>query len=168
MSRIKAVVFDVDGVLTNGQVSYDSEGREIKSFNIKDGQLIKYLKNKGLRFGCITGRESSMVTRRITELDVDFLAQGRHSKKASFLAFLEKFGLSARDVAYIGDDLIDASVLATCGVAICPADAPPYIKEMCNLVTQAKGGEGVLREVLDILIAQKEWQNEMLDYFKRH
>ena len=95
-SKIKAIVFDVDGVLTDGKLAYTSDGNEAKTFNIKDGQLIKYLTTKGIYFGCITGRQSPMVERRMQELGVSFLKQGKISKKNSFLDFLETYHLKKK------------------------------------------------------------------------
>jgi 3-deoxy-D-manno-octulosonate 8-phosphate phosphatase (KDO 8-P phosphatase) len=154
-SLIKAIFFDVDGVLTDGRINYDDSGREIKSFNVKDGLIISHLKKAGIVTGAISGRESSAVTRRCAELKVDFCHQGIVDKAAAFEKLLKHYKLKTKDVAFIGDDINDLSVFRLTGFSICPADTFDYIKEQVDLVTYAKGGGGVLREVADLVLASQ-------------
>jgi 3-deoxy-D-manno-octulosonate 8-phosphate phosphatase (KDO 8-P phosphatase) len=154
-SLIKAIFFDVDGVLTDGRINYDDSGREIKSFNVKDGLIISHLKKAGIFTGAISGRESSAVTRRCAELKVDFCHQGIVDKAAAFEKLLKHYKLKTKDVAFIGDDINDLSVFRLTGFSICPADTFDYIKEQVDLVTYAKGGGGVLREVADLVLASQ-------------
>lgn len=152
---IRAIFFDVDGVLTDGKIIYDDAGRELKQFNVKDGQIISHLKKAEIIVGAISGRESSTVAKRASELKLDFCHQGILDKLAAFNKLIEYHKLKRKEVCYIGDDINDISVLAACGLSVCPSDAPVYIREEVELVTGARGGEGVLREVADFMLAAK-------------
>lgn len=154
-SVIKAVFFDVDGVLTDGRIIYDDTGREIKSFNVKDGLIISYLKKAGIIMGAISGRESAAVTRRCAELKVDFCHQGIIDKAMVFEKLIKHYKLKSKQVAFIGDDINDLPVFRLAGFSICPADTFDYLKEQVDLVTYAKGGAGVLREVGDLVLTAK-------------
>ena len=161
-SQIKALFCDVDGVLTDGRIIYDDTGRELKHFNVKDGQIISYLKKAGIVVGVISGRESEAVTKRCAELKMDFCHQGIVNKKSTFEKLTKFHKLKKRDVAYIGDDLNDLEILAACGLSACPADAPIYIKNRMDVVTLAKGGKGVLREVADLILESKGGLSKIL------
>lgn len=152
---IKAIFFDVDGVLTDGKIIYDDSGRELKHFNVKDGQIVGHLKKAGIIVGAISGRDSSAVSKRCNELKLDFCHQGILDKGEVFKKLVEFHKLKRKDVAYIGDDINDLGVMQLCGLAVCPFDAPAYIKKMVDFSTKAKGGEGVLREVADLVLAAK-------------
>ncbi|MEX1241735.1 MAG: HAD-IIIA family hydrolase [Cyclobacteriaceae bacterium] len=154
-SHIKAIFFDVDGVLTNGKIIYDENGKEIKTFHVKDGLIISYLKKAGILTGGISGRESAAVTKRFAELKIDFCHQGIVDKAMVFEKLMGHYKLKSREVAFIGDDLNDLPVFRLAGFAVCPADTYDYIKEKVDLVTEAKGGEGVLREVADFVLEAK-------------
>jgi 3-deoxy-D-manno-octulosonate 8-phosphate phosphatase (KDO 8-P phosphatase) len=154
-SVIKAVFFDVDGVLTDGRIIYDDTGREIKSFNVKDGLIISYLKKAGIIMGAISGRESAAVTRRCAELKVDFCHQGIIDKAMVYEKLIKHYKLKSKQVAFIGDDINDLPVFRLAGFSICPADTFDYLKEQVDLVTYAKGGAGVLREVGDLVLTAK-------------
>jgi 3-deoxy-D-manno-octulosonate 8-phosphate phosphatase (KDO 8-P phosphatase) len=154
-SLVTAIFFDVDGVLTDGRIIYDDSGREIKSFSVKDGLIISYLKKAGIITGAISGRDSPAVTRRCAELKIDFCHQGIIDKAGTFEKLLKHYKLKNKQVAYIGDDINDLPVLRLAGFSVCPADTYDYIKEQVDLVTYAKGGGGVLREVADLVLASK-------------
>ena len=154
-SLVKAIFFDVDGVLTDGKITYDDGGREIKNFNVKDGLIVGYLKKAGIITGAISGRESSAVTRRCAELKVDFCHQGIIDKAAAFEKLVKHYKLKHKEVAFIGDDINDLPIFRLAGFSACPADTFDYIKEQVNLVTYAKGGAGVFREVADLVLASK-------------
>ncbi len=154
-SLIKAIFFDVDGVLTDGKIIYDDNGKEIKTFHVRDGLIISYLKKAGILTGAISGRESAAVTKRLAELKIDFCHQGIVDKAMVFEKLMAHYKLKTKEVAFIGDDLNDLPVFKLAGMAICPADTYDYIKERADLVTQAKGGEGVLREVADLVLTAK-------------
>lgn len=154
-SFIKAVFFDVDGVLTDGRIIYDDAGREIKSFNVKDGLIISYLKKAGIITGAISGRESPAVTRRCAELKIDFCHQGIIDKGMVFEKLMKHYKLKTKEVAFIGDDINDLPAFRMAGLSVCPSDTFDYLKEQVDLVTYAKGGCGVLREVGDLVLTAK-------------
>lgn len=152
---IKAIFCDVDGVLTDGKITYDSEGRELKSFNVKDGQIIKHLKKEGIIVGIISGRETKSVNQRAAELKLDFCHQGIIDKLSTFEKLLKHYKLKAKEVAFIGDDINDLEVLRKAGLSVCPTDTFDYVKAEVDLVTFTKGGKGVLRELADLILASK-------------
>lgn len=154
-SLVKAIFFDVDGVLTDGRITYDDSGREIKSFNVKDGLIVSHLKKAGIIMGAISGRESAAVTRRCAELKVDFCHQGIVDKGLVFEKLVKHYKLKSKEVAFIGDDINDLPAFRQAGFTICPADTFDYLKEQVDLVTYAKGGAGVLREVGDLVLTAK-------------
>ena len=154
-AQIKAIFFDVDGVLTDGRIIYDETGKEIKNFNVKDGYIISHLKKAGILVGIITGRDSKVVNNRAAELKLDFCHQGIMDKLAVFEKLVAFHKLKKKHVAYIGDDINDLGVLRACGLSACPADALDYMKKEADIVTQSKGGEGVVREVADLVLAAK-------------
>ncbi|HEY9487897.1 MAG TPA: HAD-IIIA family hydrolase [Chryseosolibacter sp.] len=151
-SLIKAIFFDVDGVLTDGKIIYDDTGKEIKTFHVRDGLIISYLKKAGILTGAISGRESAAVSKRFAELKIDFCHQGIVDKAMVFEKIVAHYKLKSKEVAFIGDDLNDLPVLRLAGFAVCPTDTYDYIKKRVDLVTHAKGGEGVLREVADLVL----------------
>ncbi len=152
---VKAIFFDVDGVLTDGKIIYDSDGRETKQFNVKDGQIIGHLKKAGIIVGAISGRDSASVTKRCAELKLNFCHQGILNKGEVFKKLTAFHKLKKKEVVYIGDDINDLAPLKLSGLAVCPADAPTYLKSMVDFSTKAKGGDGVLREVADLVLAAK-------------
>jgi 3-deoxy-D-manno-octulosonate 8-phosphate phosphatase (KDO 8-P phosphatase) len=154
-AQVKAIFFDVDGVLTDGKIIYDDTGRESKQFNVKDGYIISHLKKAGILVGIITGRESKVVSNRAAELKLDFCHQGIMDKYAVYEKIIEFHKLKKKEVAYIGDDINDLKVLKDCGLSACPADALEYVKTNVDVVTLAKGGRGVAREVCDLILAAR-------------
>lgn len=161
-SKIKLLIFDVDGVLTDGKIIYTEYGDEIKAFNVKDGQIIRFLKESGIKVGVITGRTSKLVKKRCTELNLDFFYQGIKDKWSVIEQELEH--ISSEEVSYIGDDIIDLKAIVKCGLGVAPFDGVEYVKAQADLVTAAKGGEGVVREVADLILAS---QNKMDDIIKQ-
>jgi 3-deoxy-D-manno-octulosonate 8-phosphate phosphatase (KDO 8-P phosphatase) len=154
-SLIKAIFFDVDGVLTDGKIIYDDQGREIKAFDVRDGLIIGYLKKAGIITGGISGRESSAVARRFAELKIDFCHQAIVDKAMVFEKLITHYNLKPKHVAFIGDDLNDLPVLRLAGLAACPADALEYIRDRVDIVTRVRSGAGVLREVADLVLAAR-------------
>jgi 3-deoxy-D-manno-octulosonate 8-phosphate phosphatase (KDO 8-P phosphatase) len=152
-SRIKALFLDVDGVLTDGAITYDETGKEIKRFNVKDGYIISHLKKAGILVGIISGRESATVTKRAQELKLDFCHQGIIDKYATFEKIITFHKLKSKDVAFIGDDIIDLKVMRSCGLSACPSDALDYVQTRVDVVTKATGGNGAVREVADLVLA---------------
>jgi 3-deoxy-D-manno-octulosonate 8-phosphate phosphatase (KDO 8-P phosphatase) len=155
MKRIRAVITDVDGVLTDGRISYTSTGDEIKTFNVKDGQICPILKKNGFSIGIITGRFSDMVERRAIELGFDIIEQGCKDKAGAIKSFAIQLELSLDEIAYIGDDINDLPALRLAGLSATPHDAPDYIAEQVHLRLESDGGRGAFRELGDrILQAQ--------------
>ncbi len=161
-SAIKAIFFDVDGVLTDGRIIYDNTGNETKQFNVKDGYIISHLKKAGIIVGIITGRDSKVVSNRAAELKLDFCHQGIVDKLEVFEKLVDFHKLKKKQVAYIGDDINDLGVLRNCGLAACPADAMSYVKDKVDIVTQVKGGHGVVREVADLVLAARGEMDKIL------
>lgn len=155
-SQIKAIFFDVDGVLTNGDIIYDDTGKETKHFNVKDGYIISHLKKAGIIVGIITGRDSKVVSLRAAELKLDFCHQGIVDKFSVFEKLVDFHKLKRKQVAYIGDDINDLATLLACGLSATPADALHYVRNKVDLVTAAKGGQGALREVADLVLASQD------------
>lgn len=153
--KIKALVFDVDGVLTDGKIIYTEKGDEIKAFNVKDGQIIKYLKEAEIIVGAITGRKSEIVKRRCEELKLDFFYQGEERKKEKLDLIKDQFDLKDDEIAYIGDDIIDLELMNAVGLSFAPRDAMSYVSAQAEIVTEKNGGEGVVREVADFILAAK-------------
>jgi len=154
-SQVKALIFDVDGVLTNGRIIYDEHGKETKQFNVKDGLIIGYLRKAHILVGAISGRESGAVAKRAVELKLDFCHQGIVDKLGVLNKIAEFHNLKKKEIAFVGDDLNDLEVLKSVGLSVCPADSPVYIKNSVDLVAETKGGNGVVREVADLILAAK-------------
>ena len=154
-ASIRGIFFDVDGVLTDSKIIYDETGREIKNFNVKDGQIISYLKKAGIIVGAISGRDSGATAKRCAELKFDFCHQGILDKASTFKKLVEHYKFKTKEVAFIGDDINDIPVFRIAGLSVCPADTFEYIRDTVDLVTFAKGGRGVLREVADLVLAAR-------------
>jgi len=161
--NIKAIVFDVDGVLTDGGIIYDNSGMEIKRFNVKDGQIISHLKNVGFIVGAITGRNSQVVKNRCEELKLDFHYHGSSDKLVQYEKIKERYALIDEQIAYIGDDIIDLCILSRCGVSATPQDARTYIKEHVDYVTPSKGGDGALRDLADMILKEQDLLQQIID-----
>lgn len=161
--KIKAIVFDVDGVLTDGGIVYDNAGMEFKRFNVKDGQIIKYLKRAEISTAVITGRDSLVVRNRCEELKIDKHYHGIKNKLETYQKLKEKWQLTDEQIAYVGDDINDLPVLVRCGLSCTPSDGHYKVKEHVDLVLKSKGGEGVLRELADLVL---EAQNRYEDIIK--
>ena len=152
-SKIKYIWFDIDGVLTDGSLYISDNGIESKKFNVRDGQLIKYMKSKGLRFGCFSSRKSDATLRRMQELSIDIIELGVENKLKSVEFYLNKYGTQFENICYIGDDIVDLEVIEKVGVAVCPQDACLLVKQRAHIITRAKGGQGVLRELIEFIIS---------------
>jgi len=161
-SNIKAIFFDIDGVLSDGKIIYDETGRETKNFNVKDGYIISHLKKAGIIVGAISGRDSGATTKRCAELKVDFCHQGIIDKASVFEKLAKHYKLKSKEVAFIGDDINDLCVFKLAGLSVCPADTFDYIKDKADLVTFTKGGNGVLREVADLVLAARGEMEKIL------
>jgi len=153
--KIKAILTDVDGVLTDGGIIYDNDYKEYKRYNVKDGQIISHLKRLGFIVGAITGRESNVVKKRMDELKFTFHLHGIKDKLLEYEKIKLKYNLQDEEIAYIGDDIIDLSILCRCGLSVTPKDAREYIKNEVDFITPSKGGEGVFRDVSDMILKEQ-------------
>ncbi len=159
---IKLIVLDVDGCLTDGSVIYTANGDEIKAFNVKDGLAIASWIKMGKKAAIITGRVSSIVTRRAKELQINHLYQHVKDKKAKLEEIIKKEAISYEEVAVIGDDLNDYAMLKEAGISFTPSDGSAYIKNIVNVVLSKKGGEGAVREMIEYIIKKDELEEEFL------
>ena len=159
------ILCDVDGVLTDGRLIYDRNGPSHLIFHVRDGQGIKLAQKVGLRFGILSGRASGALERRALELRFDSVQTGVEDKELEFETFLERQGVDARKVAYIGDDLPDLVVMKRCGLSFAPADAAPEVLRIADCTLAAKGGGGVVREMIEaILKARGEWDQMVASF----
>ena len=157
--RLKLLLSDVDGVMTDGSLLLLADGSEAKAFNVRDGLGLVLAQRAGLRTGLLSGRSSEAVTRRAAELKLDVVVQGAADKAAALRRILTEQGLEASEVAYIGDDVSDLPVLTQVGLSAAPADAPLEVKAQTFMVTDAAGGRGCLREFIEaILRARGDWE----------
>ena len=153
--KIKLVILDVDGTLTDGGIYYDSNGNELKRFDVKDGLGIKVAMAVGLEFAIITGRESPMVIKRANELGIQYLKTGIQKKYSAMLELITELGLTFENICYIGDDLNDLQCMNNVALKMCPFDAAKEIKEISDYVSDKKGGYGAVRECLQALVNKK-------------
>jgi len=150
--NIRLVIFDIDGVLTNGGLQFDAEGREYKTFNSLDGHGIRMLLECGIQAAVITGRQSRMVDRRMDELGVKLVFQGYRDKRPAFVELLNRTGFEKSQIAYMGDDLPDLSIMSQVGLAIAVQNAHTYVKQQADWTTEASGGAGAAREAIDLIL----------------
>ena len=160
--KIRVLLMDVDGVLTDGRIWLaswpDGTAHEIKGFSAYDGAGLKLAAAMGLRTGIITGRESAANARRAQELGLEFVYQNRPEKMGAYEEILRKAGASDAEVCYIGDDLPDLRVMKRVGLAVAVANAAPEVRKVGHVVTKRSGGDGVVREVVEMILkAQGKW-----------
>ncbi len=164
---IRLLVLDVDGVLTDGSVLLADDGTELKRFNTKDGAAIRWWLRSGRKMAWISGRQSPAVRHRAQDLGVQHVYQHVLDKVPVYDELLAELGLSAKNTAYVGDDLMDLPILNRCGFAIAVADATPEIRDMADLVTQRCGGRGAVAEAVRFLLqAAGDWQTITARYTK--
>ena len=162
---VRMIVFDVDGVLTDGGLYYDNRGEEYKAFNSRDGHGIKMLRASGVETGIITGRTSDIVLHRSRNLGIRHVFQGAEDKLVAFRDLLATVGLEPGQIAYMGDDVVDLPVMNRCGLAITVPDAPEEVKIRCQVVTRAAAGRGAAREACEMLMrAQGTWAAQLALY----
>lgn len=167
LKKIKLLLLDVDGILTDGRITYSSDGTETKSFDVKDGHGLKMLQRAGIDVGIITGRESSVVERRAQELGINILYQGAKDKLIPFREILEKFSISEDEIAYVGDDIVDLPILLRVGFSATVADALPEVVARVDYVTERAGGQSAVREICDLILKEAGlWDSETAKYFQ--
>lgn len=154
LRRIKLLLTDSDGVLTDGGMYYSENGDELKKFNTKDGMAFQLLKSRGIKIGIITGEHRKLIQNRAEKLDVDELYMGIKDKMSVVKMLCEKYGLTLDEVAYIGDDINDIEVIKKVGFGCSVNDAMKSVKNIAKYVTKANGGEGAVREVAEIILQE--------------
>jgi 3-deoxy-D-manno-octulosonate 8-phosphate phosphatase (KDO 8-P phosphatase) len=166
-SRIKLLLMDCDGVLTDGRLWLTEEGDDQKSFNTKDGLGLSLWRRAGLQSGIISGRNSRAVTRRAQELGIEFVRQGDPDKIEAFEKVLEQAAVAENEVAFIGDDLTDIPLMQRAELAVAVADAVVETLSVAHYVTQARGGQGAVREVVELILkSQGRWSDLIDNYLK--
>jgi len=151
-AHVKLVIFDVDGVLTDGSLFLGDDGLEYKAFNSRDGHGMKMLQQSGVMVAIITGRTSKVVEYRMQGLGIEHVYQGQHDKRIAFAELLDKLNLSADEVAYVGDDVVDLPVMSKVGLAIAVQDAHPMVLKHAHWQTPSCGGRGAGRDVCEMLM----------------
>ncbi|WP_348944635.1 3-deoxy-manno-octulosonate-8-phosphatase KdsC [Chitinibacter sp. FCG-7] len=165
--QVKLMIFDVDGVMTDGGLYFTDAGEELKAFNSLDGHGLKMLQNSGVKLAIITGRQSQLVAHRARNLGIDYVHQGAHDKLASFQSLLAEVGLSAQDCGYMGDDVIDLPVMRRVAFAVSVPAAPELVQQYAHYVTGRQGGHGAVREVCELIMqSQNTWDAAMAPYLE--
>lgn len=163
--QVRLMIFDVDGVLTDGGLRYGANGETLKTFHVLDGHGIKLLQQFNVNTGIISARESAIVTKRAADLGISMLLQGVHDKRAAFEQLLAESGFAAEQCGYMGDDLIDLPVMTRVGFCASVPNAHPEVRSRAHWVSDSMGGHGAAREVCDfILRAQGNYEAALAPY----
>jgi 3-deoxy-D-manno-octulosonate 8-phosphate phosphatase (KDO 8-P phosphatase) len=158
--RVRLMLFDVDGVLTDCAVTIAGAGQEAKTFSIRDGAALVWARQCGLEVGFLSGRPSDATSRRAAELGIDLVIQGGPRKREPFAVLLSQRGLGADEVAYMGDDLADLPVITSVGLSAAPADAAPEVAARAHWVSAHPGGRGAVREFIELVLrARNQWDD---------
>lgn len=166
LKKVKILLCDVDGVLTNATV-FIGDGREFKEFHIQDGLGLRMLQSQGVKVGWISARPSTATRQRAEELKIDFLHQDKGSKVEAVEAILTSAGLTWPEVCFMGDDVVDLGALKRAGVAVAVANAISEVQRLAHYVTQAEGGHGAVREVVGLILkAQGKWDKLIAEFSK--
>jgi len=166
IKAIKILILDVDGVMTDGKIIYDDDGKEIKIFDVKDGHGIKLLMRAGIDVAIITARESKVVLHRAKNLGIEMVYQKAMDKVIAFEDILKKRQLSAQETAYIGDELVDIPLLRRVGFAVTVKDAVADVKKHVDYTTAKNGGCGAVREICELILkVQGKWEQVTARYF---
>jgi 3-deoxy-D-manno-octulosonate 8-phosphate phosphatase (KDO 8-P phosphatase) len=161
LKKIKMLILDVDGVMTDGKIIMDSDGREMKNFYVRDGHGLVMIQRHGIQVAILTGRTSAVVDHRARDLKITEVYQGALNKKEVFAEILKKNNLTAEAIAYLGDDIVDIPVLKLVGFSAAVADALDVVKKTVDYVTVNKGGQGAVREICEMLLTAQGYWNEV-------
>jgi len=161
---IRLALFDVDGVLTDGNIYIDAHGEEIKRFNTQDGHGIRLLQHYGIEVGIITGRASKALEHRMANLQIKHVIQGCSDKFSAYQELIATLNISEQETSYVGDDIVDLQVMTRCGLAIAVANAHTFVKQHAHWQTTESGGNGAVREVCELLLASQGLLDEALSY----
>jgi 3-deoxy-D-manno-octulosonate 8-phosphate phosphatase (KDO 8-P phosphatase) len=166
-AKIKLILLDVDGVLTDGGIIIDDRGVESKRFDVRDGQGITLLIHSGIKVGLLTGRYSEIVRRRAKELGVTIVHQGVRDKAEIYERIRRKIGLKDEQIAYVGDDIMDLPVLRKAGLAIAVRDGWPGLRAEVDYITETKGGNGAVREVSELVLKAQSLSERLTRGYKQ-
>lgn len=165
LATIKLLLLDVDGVLTDGSITYSDSGEQIKTFNSRDGLGLRLLMDSGVRVGIITGRRSKALRYRCENLGITLLFDDIKDKSTALEKIIHQTKIPACNIAFIGDDLIDLPVMKKIGISICVSDAPEELKKHSHIITTREGGRGAVREICEsILKAKGVWETILNRY----
>lgn len=157
-AAIRWLLCDVDGVLTDGRLTYGSRGEQVKRFHVRDGLAFKLAQRAGLQVGLLSSRGNAAVERRAAELGLNEVLLSRADKAQALAGFLDRHQVKAEEIAYVGDDLPDLPVLLACGLSFCPADAVNEVRQRVRVVLATPGGHGAVRELVEqLLSARGQW-----------
>lgn len=151
-AKIKLLVFDVDGVLTDGSLYLTEQGEELKAFNSRDGHGMKMLQSTGVDIAIITGRTSNIVSHRMQELEIKYVYQGQKNKLLAYQKLLSQLSLTAEQIAYIGDDIVDLPVMRKVGLSVAVQDAHDLVKKYAHWLTPSNGGKGAGRDICELIM----------------
>ncbi len=164
-AKVKLVLFDVDGVLTDGRLILGDDGQEYKAFNSKDGHGLKMLQRHDIAVGLITGRTSKVVEHRVRDLGIRHVHQGCAEKLPVYRRLLEELRLVPEQSAFVGDDVVDLPILLNVGLAVAPSDAHPLVRQHAHWTTPSAGGRGCVRELCELMLyAHGVYERAMQDY----
>ena len=160
LNKIKLLVMDVDGVLTDGKIVVDAQGKELKFFDVQDGFGLVLLRQAGIKTAILSARSSSAVTARAEDLKIDKICQDAYPKTNAYESLIKELGCADEQVCFIGDDLPDLPVLKRVGLAVAVPNAMDELKKIAHYVTTRRGGAGAVREVIELILkAQGKWKN---------
>lgn len=173
LQDVRLVVFDVDGVLTDGRLYYAHDGENLKVFHVRDGVALKLLPDMGIDVAVVSAKDSPMLACRMAELGVHHYFPGTKDKREAVAALAQSLGLQPESVAFVGDDMVDLHVMAWCGVALAPEDAYEYVRERADVVVPVGGGQGVARYVGDMILHaqglfEQAYRTASLPHFERN
>ncbi|MGR9013882.1 MAG: 3-deoxy-manno-octulosonate-8-phosphatase KdsC [Gammaproteobacteria bacterium] len=163
--KLKLLILDVDGVLTDGKLFFDNDGNEYKSFHAQDGHGIKMLRQTGVEVAVISGRKSKSVALRMKNLGIEYVYQGHENKIAAFNEIIERIGITPDQAAHVGDDVIDLPIMSRVGLAIAVNDANFAVKQHADWCTVLPGGQGAVREVCDFIMQAQGHFDEVLNAY---
>lgn len=151
-AMIRVAVFDIDGVMTNGDLIFDADGKEYKVFNVKDGFGLVLLREAGIKVAVISARSSQVVTQRMSELGVGHIIQGARDKRAALEGLIGELAATQEQIAFTGDDIIDLPAMAAAGLSIAVGDAHPRVRAQADWTTSMPGGRGAVREICELIL----------------
>lgn len=164
-AQIKLIIFDVDGVLTDGSLFIGDDGEEYKAFHSRDGHGMKMLRASGVEIGIITGRTSNVVRHRMESLGIHHVYQGQLEKLPAFQQLTTRLGIDPQQVAYVGDDVVDLPILTRVGLAVAVADAHPLVKRHAHWITPCGGGRGAARDICELIMEAQGTLDASLQHY---